>query len=98
VTKQRDPESGQQSLLFEIDYPEIADGVIPRHRFMSAYEQKIEPPGYFFQSVALGVRSEKCGLGLFAGLGDYVVKLGSVLGSGLRAQIQAHAGSGFWFM
>jgi len=45
VTKQRDPESGQQSLLFEIDYPEIAgDSVVPRHRFMSAYEQKIEPP------------------------------------------------------
>ena len=45
VTKQRDPETGQQSLLFEIDYPEIAgDNVVPRHRFMSAYEQKIEPP------------------------------------------------------
>jgi splicing factor 3A subunit 2 len=44
VTKQRDPESGQQSLMFEIDYPEVADGVAPRHRFMSAYEQKIEPP------------------------------------------------------
>ena len=23
---------------------EVADGVIPRHRFMSAYEQKVEPP------------------------------------------------------
>ncbi len=44
VTKQRDPENGQQSLMFEVDYPEIADGVTPRHRFMSAYEQKIEPP------------------------------------------------------
>jgi len=44
VTKQRDPENGQQSLMFEIDYPEIAEGVVPRHRFMSAYEQKIEPP------------------------------------------------------
>ena len=44
VTKQRCPETGQQSLLFEIDYPEIADGIVPRHRFMSAYEQKIEPP------------------------------------------------------
>ena len=44
VTKQREPETGQQSLLFQIDYPEIAEGVIPRHRFMSAYEQKIEPP------------------------------------------------------
>lgn len=44
VTKQRDPENGQQSLMFEIDYPEIADGITPRHRFMSAYEQKVEPP------------------------------------------------------
>jgi len=44
VTKQRDPDSGQQSLLFQIDYPEISEAVAPRHRFMSAYEQKIEPP------------------------------------------------------
>jgi len=44
VTKQRDAENGQQSLLFEVDYPEIAEGVVPRHRFMSAYEQKVEPP------------------------------------------------------
>jgi len=44
VTKQRDPATGQQSLLFQIDYPEIAENVVPRHRFMSAYEQKIEPP------------------------------------------------------
>ncbi|XP_017277679.1 splicing factor 3A subunit 2 [Kryptolebias marmoratus] len=44
VTKQRDPETGQQSLLFQIDYPEIAEGIGPRHRFMSAYEQRIEPP------------------------------------------------------
>ncbi|XP_015359286.1 splicing factor 3A subunit 2 [Marmota marmota marmota] len=44
VTKQRDTEMGQQSLLFQIDYPEIAEGIMPRHRFMSAYEQRIEPP------------------------------------------------------
>lgn len=44
VTKQRDPENGQQSLLFQIDYPEITENIFPRHRFMSAYEQKIEPP------------------------------------------------------
>lgn len=44
VTKQREPQSGQQSLLFQVDYPEIADDVFPRHRFMSAYEQRIEPP------------------------------------------------------
>ena len=28
----------------QIDYPEIVDGVLPRHRFMAAYEQKVEPP------------------------------------------------------
>ncbi len=44
VTKQRDPDTKQQSLLFQIDFPEIADHVIPRHRFMSAYEQHVEPP------------------------------------------------------
>ncbi|KAI1715567.1 pre-mRNA-splicing factor SF3a complex subunit 2 (Prp11) domain-containing protein [Ditylenchus destructor] len=44
VTKERDAGSGQQALLFQIDYPEIADGITPRHRFMSAYEQKIQPP------------------------------------------------------
>jgi len=27
-----------------VDYPEIVDGIEPRHRFMSAYEQHIEPP------------------------------------------------------
>lgn len=30
--------------LPQIDYPEIAEGIMPRHRFMSAYEQRIEPP------------------------------------------------------
>uniref|UniRef100_A0A1I7XIW8 Origin recognition complex subunit 2 n=1 Tax=Heterorhabditis bacteriophora TaxID=37862 RepID=A0A1I7XIW8_HETBA len=44
VTRERDAATGQQALLFQIDYPEIAEGVIPRHRFMSAYEQKIQPP------------------------------------------------------
>ncbi len=51
VTKQRDPETGQQSLLFQIDYPEIADNIAPRHRFMSAYEQRIEPPDRKWQYV-----------------------------------------------
>lgn len=44
VTKQRNPETFQQSLLFQIDFPEVADGITPRHRFMSAYEQRMEPP------------------------------------------------------
>lgn len=53
VTKQRDSESGQQSLLFQIDYPEIAEGIGPRHRFMSAYEQRIEPPDRRWQYLLL---------------------------------------------
>lgn len=44
VTKQLDPETQQRSLLFEIEYPEIEEGLQPRHRFMSAYEQKVEAP------------------------------------------------------
>eukprot|EP00055_Hartaetosiga_balthica_P002375 m.3737 g.3737 ORF g.3737 m.3737 type:complete len:236 (-) comp2119_c0_seq2:1080-1787(-) len=42
--KQRDPETGQYSLFFKIDYPQIAPDVVPRHRFMSAFEQKVEAP------------------------------------------------------
>ena len=42
VVKQRDPESGQRSLLFEVQYPEIEEGLQPRHRFMGAYEQRVE--------------------------------------------------------
>jgi len=49
VTKQRCPDTKQQSLLFQIDYPEIMENLTPRHRFMSAYEQRIEPPDKKFQ-------------------------------------------------
>jgi splicing factor 3A subunit 2 len=51
VTKQLDADNKQQSLLFQIDYPEIADNVQPKHRFMSAYEQKFEPPDRRWQYV-----------------------------------------------
>ncbi|WOH06119.1 hypothetical protein DCAR_0625542 [Daucus carota subsp. sativus] len=43
VTKQFDPETKQRSLLFQIEYPEIEDNVKPRHRFMSSYEQRVQP-------------------------------------------------------
>jgi splicing factor 3A subunit 2 len=49
VIKQKDPETGQYSLLFQIDYPEIEEGLQPRHCFMSAFEQKIEPPDKRYQ-------------------------------------------------
>jgi splicing factor 3A subunit 2 len=44
VFKSRDPESNQRCLTFEIQYPEISDNVQPRHRFMSAFEQRVESP------------------------------------------------------
>ena len=33
----------------QVDYPEIAEAITPRHRFMSAYEQRIEPPDKAWQ-------------------------------------------------
>jgi len=46
VSKSRDPESNQRCLSFDLHYPELDDDshVQPRHRFMSAYEQRIESP------------------------------------------------------
>jgi len=49
VIKQKDPDTGQKSLLFHIEYPEIETGIQPRHRFMSAFEQKIETPDRNYQ-------------------------------------------------
>jgi splicing factor 3A subunit 2 len=49
VTKSRDPVTGQRTLLFEVDYPEAEEGVQPRHRFMSAYEQRVEAPDKAYQ-------------------------------------------------
>ncbi|KAJ2778242.1 CWF complex protein sap62 [Coemansia javaensis] len=49
VTKIRDPQSRQFGLLFEITYPEVTDETKPRHRFMSAYEQRVEPPNSQYQ-------------------------------------------------
>ncbi|XP_058743407.1 uncharacterized protein LOC131616165 [Vicia villosa] len=43
VTKQFDPDTKQRSLLFQIEYPEIEDLAKPRHRFMSSYEQRVQP-------------------------------------------------------
>eukprot|EP01095_Lingulamoeba_sp_RSL-Kostka_P011733 TRINITY_DN454_c1_g3_i1.p1 TRINITY_DN454_c1_g3~~TRINITY_DN454_c1_g3_i1.p1 ORF type:complete len:235 (+),score=83.81 TRINITY_DN454_c1_g3_i1:44-748(+) len=51
ITKQNDPSNEQYSLLFEIDYPEIAEGLQPRHRLMSCFEQKKEPPNKNFRYI-----------------------------------------------
>ena len=49
ITKQRVQGTGQLSLLFQIRYPEIVPGLWPRHRFMSAFEQRVEKPDKRYQ-------------------------------------------------
>ena len=49
VTKQINSETQQKSLIFEIDYPQIEDGLQPRTRIMSSWEQTIEPRDPQFQ-------------------------------------------------
>ena len=39
----------------QIDYPEIVEGSVPRHRFMAAYEQKVEPPDRKWQYLMFAV-------------------------------------------
>ena len=34
--------SGARSLLFQVHYPSISEGVQPRHRLMSTFEQNVE--------------------------------------------------------
>ncbi|KAI8888044.1 hypothetical protein K501DRAFT_282979 [Backusella circina FSU 941] len=69
ITKVRDPVTRQLGFLYQIQYPQIAEDVIPRHRFMGAYEQKIEPPNNAYQylvvaaepyeSIAFKIQSHK---------------------------------------
>ncbi|KAF9435127.1 hypothetical protein BGZ76_006856 [Entomortierella beljakovae] len=53
VTKVRDPASRQVGMLFEIAYPEIAQGIEPRYRFMSAYEQQVQAPNKAYQYLVI---------------------------------------------
>lgn len=48
VTKIRDPDTRQLGLLFQLQYPDIGT-VVPRYRFMSAFEQKVETPDRSWQ-------------------------------------------------
>lgn len=45
----RDPITGQLGLLYQVHYPQIADKVKLRHRFMSAFEQHVEQPDRAWQ-------------------------------------------------
>lgn len=49
VTKVRDLETRQEGMMVQVHLPQIKPGVIPRRRFMSAWEQKREPPNRAYQ-------------------------------------------------
>ena len=51
VLKQKDPETNQRSLLFEVSYPDIIEKVEPKYRIMSCFEQKIENPDEKYQYI-----------------------------------------------
>lgn len=53
ITKQRDPQLRQNSLLVQVLYPFIAQNVQPRFRIMSAFEQRKEPPDTKYQYLVL---------------------------------------------
>lgn len=62
ITKTRDVITRQEGLLFSLQYPEIAQGVEPKVRFMSAYEQKVEDPDKDFQYLLVAAEPyETCG-------------------------------------
>ncbi len=44
---------GQRSLLFQVQYPDIAPGIQPRIRIMSAFEQKVEPADKEYQYILI---------------------------------------------
>ncbi|KZT30752.1 hypothetical protein NEOLEDRAFT_34094 [Neolentinus lepideus HHB14362 ss-1] len=49
VTKVRDRDTGKEGMMVQVHLPQIKPGVIPRKRFMSAWEQKKEPPNKNYQ-------------------------------------------------
>lgn len=49
VTKVRDPAMRKEGMLVQVHLPQIKEGVKPRRRFMSAWEQKREPPNRAYQ-------------------------------------------------
>jgi splicing factor 3A subunit 2 len=63
VTKVRDMEMGKEGMMVQVHLPQIKEGVTPRRRFMSAWEQKREPPNkayqYLIVRLPVGVRATR---------------------------------------
>lgn len=68
ITKIRDQVTRQQGLLFQLQYHEIGQGVMPKVRFMSAFEQRVDdPPDKNYQYMLVAAEPyETCGFKLQA--------------------------------
>ena len=55
VTKVRDRDTGKEGMMVQVHLPQIKPGIIPRRRFMSAWEQKREPPNKAYQYLIVSV-------------------------------------------
>ena len=49
VTKSRSVHNKKRTLTFELEYPELGTNKRPQYRFLSPFEQSIEPPNKEFQ-------------------------------------------------
>lgn len=56
VTKVRDRDTGKEGMMVQVHLPQIKPGVIPRRRFMSAWEQKREPPNKAYQYLIVSTK------------------------------------------
>jgi hypothetical protein len=59
VTKVRDRDTGKEGMMVQVHLPQIKPDVIPRRRFMSAWEQKREPPNKNYQYLIVREHSSR---------------------------------------
>ena len=55
VTKVRDRDTGKEGMMVQVHLPQIKGDVLPRRRFMSAWEQKREPPNKAYQYLVVRI-------------------------------------------
>lgn len=56
VTKVRDLDTRKEGMMVQVHLPQIKAGVVPRRRFMSAWEQKREAPNRAYQYLIVSTR------------------------------------------
>ena len=55
--------TGALGLFFQVHYPRIKEDIVPMHRFMSAFEQKVELPDRDYQYLVVRAFSLRCSNG-----------------------------------